>query len=53
MHQTSRFSFKKIASNAKLIKNLKIPDNHILVSLDVTSLYINIPLDLVMQSVQD
>lgn len=38
---------------AELTNNKKLPDNYILVSLDVVSLFSNIPLDLVVKSVSN
>jgi len=34
------------------LKNMFISDNHILISLDVTSLFTNIPLDLAIESIE-
>ena len=34
------------------IKNIRIPDNHIMMSLDVTSLFTNVPLNLVFTSIE-
>ena len=56
IHKESlNYSIKKPKSYVKnsftfmdSIKNLTIPDNHILLSLDVTSLYTNIPLKLLI-----
>jgi len=36
----------------KKLKNMFINDNHILISLDVTSLFTNIPLDLAIESIE-
>ena len=34
------------------IKNIKIPQNHIMISLNVTSLYTNLPLNLVLTNIK-
>ena len=43
----NRYFIKDSFDLARLLQNTPIPDNHILISLDVTSLFTNIPRDLV------
>ena len=46
------FSVKNSVEFIQKIRNIKIPENHVMMSLDVTSLFTNVPNDLVMNSIR-
>ena len=47
-----KFSFKNSVEFITDIKNIKIPSNHVMMSLDVTALFTNVPNDLVVKSIK-
>ena len=46
------FSVKNSVEFIRNIKNIKIPSNHVMMSLDVTSLFTYVPNDLVIKSIK-
>ena len=49
---TYKSEIKDSFSFQKLVQNIKLPDGYVLISLDVTALYTNVPINLVMNSLE-